>query len=271
MAVKIKKAVPKKSATKKMAKKVVRKAKPIKTTQPLKKMKATQIKRKVTQLKKLKGKVTKPQAKKKISAKQVKSSALLVQSKKKKVLKKPAAKKVAIKKTVAVAIPAKKTKPTKKNNIRKTKVNEKVNAETIANNIGIPGIEPYMTKDKENYMSSRMSEHFRNILLAWKTRLIEEADRTVHHMQDEAANFPDPTDRATQEEEFNLELRARDRERKLIKKIDDALFMLGEGLYGHCEACGEPIGLRRLEARPTATLCVECKTLDEIREKQQGS
>ena len=97
---------------------------------------------------------------------------------------------------------------------------------------------------------------------------MEEVDRTVHHMQDEAANFPDPNDRATQESEFSLELRTRDRERKLIKKIDEALTTLEAGEYGYCDSCGVEIGIRRLEARPTATQCIDCKTLDEIREKQ---
>jgi len=100
--------------------------------------------------------------------------------------------------------------------------------------------------------------------------LMKEVDRTVHHMQDDAANFPDPNDRATQESEFSLELRARDRERKLIKKIDESLKEIESGSYGFCESCGIEIGIRRLEARPTATLCIDCKTLDEIREKQMG-
>lgn len=99
---------------------------------------------------------------------------------------------------------------------------------------------------------------------------MEEVDRTVHHMQDEATNFPDPNDRASQESEFSLELRTRDRERKLIKKIDEATSRLDNGEYGFCDACGVEIGIRRLEARPTATLCIDCKTLDEIREKQRG-
>ncbi|WP_038834169.1 RNA polymerase-binding protein DksA, partial [Pseudomonas aeruginosa] len=101
--------------------------------------------------------------------------------------------------------------------------------------------------------------------------LMEEVDRTVHHMQDEAANFPDPADRASQEEEFSLELRARDRERKLIKKIDETLQLIEDEEYGWCDSCGVEIGIRRLEARPTATLCIDCKTLAEIREKQLGS
>jgi DnaK suppressor protein len=115
-----------------------------------------------------------------------------------------------------------------------------------------------------------MEEHFRNIMQAWKKDLMAEVDRTVHHMQDEAANFPDPTDRASQESEFSLELRTRDRERKLIKKIDETLNLIDNHDYGYCESCGVEIGIRRLEARPTATLCIDCKTLDEIREKQMG-
>ena len=129
---------------------------------------------------------------------------------------------------------------------------------------------PYKSKKGEEYMSEGMTEHFRQILNAWKKELMEEVDRTVHHMQDEAANFPDPNDRATQEEEFSLELRTRDRERKLIKKIDEALESLEEEEYGYCESCGVEIGVRRLEARPTATLCIDCKTIEEIREKQNG-
>lgn len=132
------------------------------------------------------------------------------------------------------------------------------------------GFEPYQTAKDEEYMSPGQEDHFRQILLAWKRSLMEEVDRTVHHMQDEATNFPDPNDRATQESEFSLELRTRDRERKLIKKIDEALNRLDNQEYGYCDACGVEIGVRRLEARPTATLCIDCKTLDEIREKQRG-
>jgi DnaK suppressor protein len=134
----------------------------------------------------------------------------------------------------------------------------------------IKDFKPYKAKKGEEYMSDGQVEHFRSILNAWKRDLMEEVDRTVHHMKDEAANFPDPNDRATQESEFSLELRTRDRERKLIKKIDEALLSLENGDYGYCESCGVEIGIRRLEARPTATLCIDCKTLDEIREKQRG-
>jgi DnaK suppressor protein len=119
-------------------------------------------------------------------------------------------------------------------------------------------------------MNEAQRAHFEQILLAWKRSLMEEVDRTVHHMQDEAANFPDPNDRATQESEFSLELRTRDRERKLIKKIDEAIASLKQDEYGYCEDCGAEIGVQRLEARPTATQCIDCKTLDEIREKQMG-
>ena len=132
------------------------------------------------------------------------------------------------------------------------------------------GFEPYKFKRGEAYMDDRMRAHFREILVGWKRELMEEVDRTVHHMKDEAANFPDPNDRATQESEFSLELRARDRERKLIKKIDESLSSIESDDYGYCEGCGVEIGVRRLEARPTATLCIDCKTLDEIRERQRS-
>ena len=129
---------------------------------------------------------------------------------------------------------------------------------------------PYDEKEGEEFMNDAQLEHFEKILNNWKSELMQEVDRTVHHMQDDAANFPDPNDRATQESEFSLELRTRDRERKLIKKIDESLKFIEAGDYGFCESCGIDIGVRRLEARPTAVLCIDCKTLDEIREKQMG-
>ena len=128
---------------------------------------------------------------------------------------------------------------------------------------------PYKVKKSEKYMNDKQKEHFREILLKWKDELMQEVDRTVTHMKDEAANFPDPADRATQEEEFSLELRTRDRERKLIKKIDGTLERIDADDYGFCDACGVEIGIRRLEARPTATLCIDCKTLEEIKERQE--
>ena len=118
-------------------------------------------------------------------------------------------------------------------------------------------------------MNEVQSAHFMKILQNWKSELMQEVDRTVTHMKDEASNFPDPADRATQEEEFSLELRTRDRERKLIKKLDSMMERLSQADYGFCDACGVDIGIKRLEARPTATLCIDCKTLDEIREKQE--
>ena len=130
------------------------------------------------------------------------------------------------------------------------------------------GLKPYKETKKEEYMNENQREHFKLILKAWRRELMEEVDRTVTHMKDEAANFPDPADRATQEEGFSLELRTRDRERKLIKKIDKTLVRVEEDDYGFCDQCGVEIGIRRLEARPTADLCVDCKTLDEIKEKQ---
>ncbi|OGT16665.1 MAG: RNA polymerase-binding protein DksA [Gammaproteobacteria bacterium RIFCSPLOWO2_02_FULL_38_11] len=133
------------------------------------------------------------------------------------------------------------------------------------------GLKPYDQQPDEEYMNESQQEHFSRMLGQWKQELMQEVDRTVHHMQDEAANFPDPNDRATQEEEFSLELRARDRERKLIKKIEEALAKIEQGEYGYCEGCGIEIGVRRLEARPTATLCIDCKTLDEIKERQMGN
>ena len=129
---------------------------------------------------------------------------------------------------------------------------------------------PYVEKKGEEYMNDDQKLHFRGLLLNWRSELMEEVDRTVTHMKDEAANFPDPADRASQEEEFSLELRTRDRERKLIKKIDSTLELIENDDYGYCNACGVEIGIRRLEARPTATLCVDCKTLAEIKEKQIG-
>ena len=134
----------------------------------------------------------------------------------------------------------------------------------------ISGFEPYKETKGEEYMGKPMREHFTKILQKWKQDLMQEVDRTVDHMKDEAANFPDPADRASQEEEFSLELRARDRERKLIKKIDKTLQLIKDEEYGWCESCGVEIGIRRLEARPTADLCVDCKTLAEIKEKQVG-
>lgn len=127
---------------------------------------------------------------------------------------------------------------------------------------------PYAPKKGEEYMSAKQRMHFRKILEQLKSELSEEIDRTVHTMQDEATVFADPNDRASQESDIALELRNRDRERKLIKKIDETMGRIEADEYGYCDSCGVEIGLKRLEARPTATLCIDCKTLDELREKQ---
>lgn len=127
---------------------------------------------------------------------------------------------------------------------------------------------PYQPADGEEYMNDAQLAHFRKILLAWKEQLLNEAESTKSYIQDESTAMPDINDRATQEEEFALALRTRDRERKLIRKIDKSLAELENGDYGFCETCGVEIGLRRLEARPTATQCIDCKTLSEIKEKQ---
>ncbi|MDD5241541.1 MAG: RNA polymerase-binding protein DksA [Sulfuricella sp.] len=127
---------------------------------------------------------------------------------------------------------------------------------------------PYVPKKKEEYMNPRQLAHFRKILEDWKGELSQDIDRTVHTMQDEATVFADPNDRASQESDMALELRNRDRERKLIKKINETIIKIEAEDYGYCESCGVEIGLKRLEARPTATLCIDCKTLDELREKQ---
>jgi DnaK suppressor protein len=135
---------------------------------------------------------------------------------------------------------------------------------------GPRNVKPYIPRRGEQYMSKEQLEHFRQILLNWKRDLMEEVDRTMLHMKDEAANFPDPNDRATQESEFSLELRTRDRERKLIRKIDEALKRIEDGTYGYCLETGEEIGIKRLEARPVATLCVEAQERRERLEKQYG-
>ncbi len=136
--------------------------------------------------------------------------------------------------------------------------------------LGPIGFTPYKIKKGEQYMNDTQLDHFRNILRLLKQQLMEEVDHTVHHMREEAAIYSDPIDRAALEEEFTLELRNRNREGKLIRKIEYSLERIDRGDYGFCESCGAEIGIRRLEARPTAELCIDCKTFDEIREKQTG-
>jgi DnaK suppressor protein len=139
-----------------------------------------------------------------------------------------------------------------------------------ASGLPVAGIKPYAGKKGEKYMNKKQLEHFRKILLAWRKELEDEINGTLNTMRDVPENPPDPNDRASQETDMSLELRSRDREGKLIKKIDEALQRIDEEEYGYCDSCGVEIGLERLEARPTAEMCIDCKTLNEIREKQMG-
>ena len=169
--------------------------------------------------------------------------------------------KAAVKKAPAKAASKAKAAPKAKNNAKV--------ARAVGEVQNFDDFKPYKPSRGESYMNDEQLEHFRQLLLSWRSDLVNEVTKTVGHMKDEAANFPDPADRATQEEEFSLELRARDRERKLIKKIDGTLERISIDDYGYCDACGIEIGIQRLEARPTATLCIDCKTLAEIKERQE--
>lgn len=239
----------KKKTTKKVAKKKVTKSKtPAKKKAAKKKVakKKTTAKKAVT-----KKKVAKKKVVKKKTAKQKATKQKVTKKKQpaKKVVKKAAKKKTPVKKAPRqVVAPVSEVKP-------KSQPVE---------------VDPYATEKGEEYMSDAQLEHFREILLRWKGQLMREVDSTVVHMKEEAISYPDPLDRASQEEGFNLELRTRDRERKLIKKIEYALDAIETGEYGYCESCGAEIGIRRLEARPTADKCIDCKTFEEIREKQSG-
>ena len=238
----------------------------------------------------------KPAAKKKVARKKAASRKKVGRKKvgrKKVARKKPAARKkpVSRKKPAAKKKPATKKKPVskKKKPVAKKKVSKKKAARKpvarkkpvrrkapvrAKRSVGdllsgpIHGIEPYTPKRGEEYMSGEQLDHFEAILVSWKNELMTEVDRTVHHMQDEAANFPDPNDRATQESEFGLELRTRDRERKLLRKINSAIARIEEGTYGFCEETGEEIGLKRLEARPVATMSLEAQERREVAERQ---
>lgn len=190
--------------------------------------------------------------------------------------KAPAKKAAAVKKAPVKKAPAKKAPAIKKPVAKKTAPKNSISSAKIKpSNPNTPfevsEFTPYKIKRGEEYMNEAQRDHFKNILLNWRNELMEEVDRTVHHMQDEAANPPDPADRATLEEEFSIELRTRDRERRLIKKIDSTIELIAKDDYGFCDSCGVEIGIRRLEARPTANKCIDCKTLDEIKEKQLGA
>ena len=203
-----------------------------------------------------------------------KAAAKKAPAKKKAAAKKaPAKKKAAAKKAPAKKKAVAKKAPAKKKAVAKKAPAKKKSTAKLARAVGelqkFDDFKPYKPGRGESYMNDEQIEHFRGILLNWRGELVDEVTRTVSHMKDEAANFPDPADRATQEEEFSLELRTRDRERKLIKKIDSTLDRLQNDDYGYCDACGIEIGIQRLEARPTATMCIDCKTLAEIKERQE--
>jgi DnaK suppressor protein len=262
-----KKAAAKKTVTKKKVakKKVSKKKAPARKKVAKKKASSTKkvAKKKASSKKKVakktvtKKKVTKKKASKKVSKKKIAT--------KKKVSKKKATvKKTVVKKAVSTKRPAVK----KKTPARKKPPARVARRKGDAHSGPIHGIAPYKPARGEEYMSDEQLEHFRKILSAWKNELMFEVDRTVHHMQDEAANFPDPNDRATQESEFGLELRTRDRERKLLRKIDSALARLDDSSYGFCDETGEEIGLKRLEARPVATLSLEAQERREMAERQ---
>jgi DnaK suppressor protein len=245
-------AAKKKSTKKKVAKKKATKKK----TAKKKAAKKTSVKKKVSKQKASKKKVAgKKASTKKASKKRISNKTVTTTTK-----KKPASKKIN-KKATQKAAPKVRSKHTG----RLSEVNPLAVSDSDAL---IHGITPYRPRQGEEYMSDDQLEHFGNILNAWKQELMQEVDRTVHHMQDEASNFPDPNDRATQESEFGLELRTRDRERKLLKKIAQAMARVDDCSYGFCEETGEEIGLQRLEARPVATLCVEAQERRELAERQ---
>lgn len=232
-----------------------------------------------TSKKKARKRTAKKAPSKKATGKKKSTTARKAKAVKKSTAKKSAKKSTAAKKkAVARKTTAKKTakkSPSTKKRVKKTAAKKKASVKrpskstSRANGSGhIHGVAPYKTRRGEQYMNSDQLEHFREILSSWKRELISEINRTIHSMQDETVNHPDPNDRATQETDMSLELRSRDRERKLIKKIDDTIDLIDSGDYGYCEKCGVEVGIARLEARPTASLCIDCKTLDEIREKQ---
>ena len=191
-----------------------------------------------------------------------KKSKLITKKVKKTSAQKPAAKKAVTKKVVAKKKPAVKKTVTKKVVAKKKPAAKKVAAKKKPS--------AYKPKKKEKYMSAAMKRHFNEILVNWRDDLREEMQKTFEHLKDKGEKPADDLDRASQEEEFAFELRTRDRERKLINKIASSIELLKQDDYGYCESCGVNIGIKRLEARPTATHCIDCKTLDEIKEKQHS-
>jgi DnaK suppressor protein len=289
-----KKKVARKKAAKKTSKKKVARKKAAKKTSK-KKVTKKKVAKKTSKKKVAKKKATKKTAQKKVAKKTSRktvnktiTSKKKASVKKKAPVKKASAKKASAKKAAAESDAAQKPvgkrkiapptvivkrpariasraliNPADQRPARPKRRNKKVSEDLL-----IHGITPYQEEKGEEYMGEKQLAHFRKILNAWKNELMEEVDRTVHHMQDEASNFPDPNDRATQESEFGLELRTRDRERKLLKKIDQAIARTEDASYGYCERTGEEIGLKRLEARPVATLSVEAQERREVSERQ---
>jgi len=184
--------------------------------------------------------------------------------------KKTASKKAAAKKTTSKKAASKKVASKKKADDAEAKTSTPAGPKITVGELEVPDHTKAIRDSSGHYMSEDELNHFSEKLTDWKQALMEEVDRTVGHMKDDATNHPDPNDRATQEEEFSLELRTRDRERKLIKKINEAQKRIEDLEYGYCETCGVEIGVGRLEARPTAELCIDCKTLEEVRERQNA-
>jgi len=264
MSAKAKKSTVKKATTTKRAS--AKKA-TVKRTTAKKSTKKTAVKKTAAKKKVAvkKAPVKKVTAKKKPLAKKKTTTKKIVPKTKKTVAKKAPVKKIVTKKGAVTSTAKRKSTISSKKTVDITL--EKPSSSRTDELLLAP--EPYEVAPGEEYMSAKQLEHFHLILQKWKQELMEEVDRTVSHMQDESTTaLSDPNDRASREEEFSLELRTRDRERKLIRKIDEAIYRIANNEYGDCDNCGVPIGVRRLEARPTATLCIDCKTLAELREKQ---
>ena len=259
----------KRSSSKKTVKRTSRKKPAAKKSAKKSASRKKTAKKGSTRKKSARKKVAKKKAAKKPARK--KASKKKPSKKKKSSTKKKAAvrkKKVAKKKRAAKKKPARKPSARKASAKKKPSRRPRRSRRTDILSTPSAAAGPYKPRRGESYMNSAQLEHFRQLLTNWKQELMEEVDRTMLHMKDEAANFPDPNDRATQESEFGLELRTRDRERKLLRKIDSALQRIEDGSYGYCEETGEEIGLRRLEARPVATLCVEAQERRELAERQ---
>ncbi len=274
-----KKAAPKKSPAKKAPAKKASSKKPAAKTaakKTAKKTKPTSPAKKPTAVKKKSAAKKAPAASAK-TAKSAKTTAKKASPKKPSTVKKSTAKKASAAAPKKKAPAAKQAKTTAKPVAQKRAATKKASKKESKPIVSVasrrsestPAFKPYVVERSEDYMNEDQKNHFRAILNNWRNELMSEVDRTVMHMKDEASNFPDPADRASQEEEFSLELRTRDRERKLIRKIDSTLELIEQDEYGYCEACGIEIGIQRLEARPTASLCIDCKTLDEIKERQE--